>query len=386
MEALNHTERSNITDHEGPESDGDDYNNEETDNVTKIVFVTAYIIIIIFSLVGNSLVIHLVRTRGHIRKNPFNWLLANTAVADAIDVITASSFLLPQLLVGNRWIPGIVGKILVKIIPYLLLVSICVAIWTLTVIAADRYLAIVSVQPRTLSSRSVVRVIVALWLCGGVIFSGQLYKFQTEVTEDGTTERYDDWHVSEKTSETIYKAEMILRFVLTYAAPLIIMTIFYSLIGLFLWRHKPPGHVNRQAYAKQARNRRAVIKMLITAVTVFTICWFPVHFDHIMSKFYEEAYEGVPTIVQYFFYWLAHANAAIHPWLFIAFSENLRAETKAIFRCAWYWTPYSQNQLPATTSTQSLRVTSLQSKPSTYLAAPRSLNDMNSNLGLETKF
>ena len=386
MEALNHTERSNITDHEGPEGDEDDYSNEVTDNVTKIVFVTAYIIIIIFSLVGNSLVIHLVCTREHIRENPFNWLLANTAVADAIDVITASSFLLPQLLVGFRWIPGILGTILVKIIPFLLLVSICVAIWTLTVIAADRYLAIVSVQPRTLSSRSVVRVIVALWLCGGVIFSGQLYKFQTEVTEDGTTERYDDWHVSEETSETIYKAEMILRFVLTYAAPLIIITIFYSLIGFFLWRHKPPGHVNRQAYEKQARNRRAVIKMLITAVTVFTICWLPVHVDHIMSEFYDEAYKGVPTIVQYFFYWLAHANTAIHPWLFIAFSGNLRAETKAIFRCAWYWTPHSQNQLPATTSTQSLGVTSLQSKPSTYLAAPRSLNDMNSNLGLETKF
>ena len=43
MEALNHKERSNITDHEGPESDGDDYNNEETDNVTKIEIGRAHV-------------------------------------------------------------------------------------------------------------------------------------------------------------------------------------------------------------------------------------------------------------------------------------------------------------------------------------------------------
>ena len=149
-------------------------NNKETMDVIKIILIVAYVIILLFSLIGNSLVIHIVRTRVNIRKNPFNWLLVNTAIADLVDVITASAFSIPYFLCGECWFSGVLGTILCKLISFFLGVSICVAVWTLTVIAADQYQAVVSIQKKAMSSKSVVHCIVAVWFIAGVLLSVQL--------------------------------------------------------------------------------------------------------------------------------------------------------------------------------------------------------------------
>ena len=384
MEVMNYTDNSTVTG--PPEKEKDEEHIEEVDDVIKTTIISAYVVILLFSFVGNSIVIHLVRTRMKIRKNPFNWLLVNTAIADLVDVITASAFSLPYFLCEYCWISGIIGTIICKVIPFFLVVSICTSIWTLTVIAADRYLAIVCIQRRPLSSRTVVRSIIALWLCAGLIFCGQLYKFKTEETEDGAPECYHEWHDDPEMSALFYKVEMIVRVVITYAVPLVIMAVLYSLIAYFLWMHKPPGHVNQQAYAKQARKRRAVIKMMMTAVAVFALCWLPAHVSHIMSEFYFDAYVSIPDFFKWLFFWFAHANAAIHPWLFIIFSENLRVETKEIFRNVWNRKRgrFQQPNLRSS-SQQSLGFSALELTASRYFASSRSSIDK-SILSLDTKF
>ena len=320
-----------------PDEEDFDADMTEIDDVTKIVTIGTYAIIFLFSFLGNSLVIHIVRTRVSIRRNAFSWLLVNTAVADLLDVITASAFMVSFILVEHHWISGVLGGILCKLIAYCLPVSICVSIWTLTIIAIDRYLAIVCTATirnrKPLSPRSVVRSIIAVWLLAGLIFSFELYKYRVDEEEGEGAVCHHEWRVeSEELSVILYQAEMIVKIVIAYAVPLVIITVLYSLIARFLWTHKPPGHVNLQVHVKRTRKHRAVIKMMVTAVVVFALCWLPVHVAHIMSEFYTDAFESIPIIIRVLLYWLAHANAAIHPWLFIFFSENLRRETKVIFQ------------------------------------------------------
>ena len=224
---------------------------------------------------------------------------------------------------------------LCKLIPFLLTVSICVSIWSLVIIAADRYLAIVCTvcqNKRPLSSRSVLRCIVAVWFFAGLIFSWELYTYKVEEVDVDVAQCYAQWHESEELSIILVKAEMIVKLAITYVIPLVIMGVLYSLIAKFLWSHKPPGNASQLAHAKRTRSFRGVIKMLMTAVAVFALCWLPVHVSHIMSVFFRDSYDTIPFIIQGLLYWAAHANAAIHPWLFIAFSENLRKETKEILQ------------------------------------------------------
>lgn len=379
---MNQTENSTA-----PLNDGErigDEGIEELNEATKTGVIGGYAIILLFSIVGNSIIIHLVRTRTNIRMNPFNWLLFNTAVADLLDVITASVFSVPSVLCGDCWLSGMVGTIFCKLIPFFLVVAICVSIWTLTVIAADRYLAIVCIRRRPLSSRTVVCSIITLWLLAGLIFSGELYKFTVDEVEGEVALCYPDWNrESEEISTIFHQAEMIVKVVVTYAVPLVIMTVLYSLISYFLWKQKPPGAVNQEAYVKQMRKRRAVIKMLITAVAVFALCWLPVHVGHIMPHFYKDAYSAIPSTLRLLFFWLAHANAAIHPWLFIAFSENLRGEAKAIFHNIRKRSPFKHPKL--STSSQPSLFTNVELAGSREIAQSRSSVNV-STLSLDTKF
>ena len=322
----------NYTEPDEPDSGGDEFT-YESEKTAKMIMIGLYVIIFLFSLVGNSLIIHLVRTRKSIRKNQFYWLIVNTAVADLVDVIAASAVSI--LLFGFADQPdlGVFGTVLCKGLPYLLVVSICAAIWTLTVIAVDRYLVIVCLRRRAQSSRSVLRSIITVWLCAALVSSVFLYKYKTEKNEDGTIQYcYEEWHENEEMNNTFFNAEVILKVVLTYAVPLVVIAILYFLISKFLWTRKPPvSDVNQQAYIKQVKKRKTLIKMLITVVTVFAVCWFPIHVSHIMPEFYRDEYFDIPMVFRWLFFWLAHANAAIHPWLFIAFGEHLRRGANEIY-------------------------------------------------------
>ena len=337
MEYLNHTSNATASYDLEYEEGGNEEAKEEVNAVTKIAIVGAYVIIFLFALVGNSLIIHIVRTCGNIRKNPFNWLLVNTAAADLVDVMTASAFSIPYFLCGDCWVSGIVGALLCKLIPFFLVVSICTSIWTLTVIAADRYLAIVCIGREPLSQKAVMRSIVAVWLFSGVVCSGQLYKFKAELSEEMEPLCEPEWHEDEEISILLYKVEMIVRVIITYSLPLLIMAALYSLIAFHLRRHETPGSLSRRqkAFVKQVKKRRGVIKMMIITVTLFAVCWFPVHISHIMADFYSDTYDNIPRILIWLLSWFAHANSAMHPWLFIIFSENLRMETKRIFQVLW---------------------------------------------------
>ena len=313
------------------EPEGEDEFTYESYKTAIMIMIGLYVIIFLFSLVGNSLIIHLVRTRKSIRKNHFYWLIVNTAVADLVGVIASSADFI--LLFGFGDQPGVFGIVLCKGLPYLLYVSICAAIWTLTVIAVDRYLVIVCLRRQALSSRSVLRSIITVWLCAALVSSVYLYKYKTEMDEDGTVQYcYEQWHENKEMDDTFFKAEVILKVVLTYAVPLVVIAILYFLIARFLWTRKPPvSYVNQQAYIKQVKKLKTVIKMLITVVTVFAVCWVPVHVSMIMPEFYQDEYSDIPVVLRWLFFWLAHANAAIHPWLFIAFGEHLRRGTNEIY-------------------------------------------------------
>lgn len=178
-----------------------------------------------------------------------------------------------------------------------------------------------------------LRCIAAVWFLAGLIFSWELYTYNVDEVDVDVVVCYAQWHVeSEELSIILDKAEMIVKAAITYAVPLVIMGVLYSLIAKFLWSHKPPGIDTQLAHAKRTRNFRGVIKMLMTAVAIFALCWLPVHVCHIVSIFYRDIYNTIPFIIQGLLFWVAHANAAIHPWLFIAFSENLRREAKGILQ------------------------------------------------------
>lgn len=273
-------------------------------------------------LLGNSLVIFVVHRHPKLRTT-FNMLIVNMAASDILDVMTAVPLSVTYLYKDAKWFSGGFAVFLCKFLPFLAYLSIGASVLTLTIMTFDRYLAIVHTMRRPLSTRLTLVGISLTWIISAAIFATELYKFKL-FNASGHVICVPRWVEDLQESLKITSNEMVIRFVLLYAIPLLTMVALYSRIVLHMWKRKAPGeHIdkNHQHIEKQ---KRKVISMLVTIVTLFALCWLPAHICHFLVTFDYALYRCLPTSLISAFYFWTHANAAINPCLYLIFNESFR--------------------------------------------------------------
>ena len=282
----------------------------------------AYFIVFVVAMLGNAFVIFVVYRHPKL-KTTFNMFIVNMAAADILDAVTAVPYSIAYLHQGGKWFPGRFALFLCKLVPYLAFLSIGASVLTLTVISFDRYLAIIYTLRRPLSPRLTVVAIVSTWIISSAVFGTELYKFQLYDTPAGII-CAPRWVPDLVESHKITLYEMVVRFFLLYAIPLLAMAFLYSRIILHLWKRKAPGEHIDKNHKRVQRQKRKVITMLLTIVTIFAICWLPAHINHFILTFDYDTYRCLPASVVLTFYFLTHANSAINPCLYLIFNESFR--------------------------------------------------------------
>ena len=80
--------------------------------------------------------------------------------------------------------------------------------------------------------------------------------------------------------------------------------ICYTRIGLHIWRRVGIGAMTQQQRSNQIQSKRRTIKMLITVVVVFAICWLPVSLLNLFLNIYIRGVQGglvkIPLLTKYF--------------------------------------------------------------------------------------
>jgi hypothetical protein len=292
------------------------------DEGTRIGLTVAHVFVLLAAVTGNSFVIHLVRTKNKMKVS-FNFLVVNMAMADMIDALCSVPSNITYLYVNTRWFPGFLGTFLCKVNYFLILVSILVSTTTMTVIAIERYLATTQVLKRPLSLSAVKRVIAVIWILACLMSVNELIKMNVD-------NYYGEYHCIVNYSwKEYYIIEMIIKFAVTYAFPVWTMTILYSVIVCLLWKKAPVGEDINEYNRRLHKQKKGIIKKLVTIVTIFALCWLPVHVIHFLGSFHYDLYVCLPKWVVLVFYWLAHANSAINPFLYLMLTKNSRALFKA---------------------------------------------------------
>lgn len=245
------------------------------------------------------------------------------AASDILDVITAVPLSVAYLFVSVKWFPGGFGVFLCKLLPFLAYLSMGASVLTLTVMTIDRYFAIVRPMRRPLSKQLTMVAISLTWLISGAIFATELYKFRL-FNDSGQVICAPRWVENILDSHKITVFEMVIRFVLLYLVPLLTMAKFYFQIVLHLWKRKAPGvHIDKNQ-KRIEKQKRKVVRMLVTIVTLFAVCWLPAHVNHFLLMFNFKVYSCLPTSLTLTFYFLTHSNAAINPCLYLVFNESFR--------------------------------------------------------------
>lgn len=293
----------------------------------KVLRIVPYCILLIVSLLGNSVIIAVVWKEQRMRRT-VNFFIVNMSVADLLITLY-----MPRSMSvwysGYQWqVRGTIGLIFCKFAVFTHQTAICVSIFTVVAISCDRFFAVV-LPLKTIITKTVCKVILAIiWILSVVIRLPMLYGLETGY------DKYGKWSCSLSLDEAFNigaeKAYYNFTLIGLFAVPLSVTVILYTAILISLKLRKVPGEEVLQSMGRQKRRdaviKRKVLRMVMIVVAVFVLCWILYFVQLILFSYKIE----VSCDVKFLRLFLAHLNSAINPCLYLLLNENFRGGVKNI--------------------------------------------------------
>ena len=305
-----------------------------------IGMTAAYAVIFLVALFGNSFGLFVVLKKSS-SKSTTNLFIANMAVADLLLTFTMMPLSVVLFYRGNLWFGGTLGTVTCKALFYVIPISISASVFTLTFISVDRMYAIfyplkekIFQKPKFLSA--------IIWILSIVLMIPYIILLQVEYDPNADVyycvlvpewpwADHNDLTSEEKSRKT--KIFHIVVFITLYVLPLFVTGTNYSLISRKLWLRKIPGNVADRNRDMAAKSKRKVVRLLVTVCVVFALCWFPVYVNHYFWYVRPDQLHLLPMEVRVTFLWLAHANSAINPCIYLVLNNDFRKTFFAALVC-----------------------------------------------------
>ena len=293
------------------------------DHDTIVVSMTIlYVITMILALAGNTLLIYIVWKKPGAR-NPTSFLFVNMAVADLIVAVFQMPVSITQFYVSGS--SYFLDSFNCRFLYYAVYVSCLASIFCLTVMAFDRYFAVVHPFRRSIWFRKPKIITPIIWISPTALMSITPVVFKLV------------------RGRCRIKMSLILPlnasfFAFGFLLPFAVISVLYTLVARKMWLHEAPrDHNVSETQREQEIPKKKVIRMLIIVVVVFVVCWLPMH----VYQMHEAVSLGVggrgamwdPYVIIYISYWLSQANSAINPWLYIGLNGKMKAAFKNMIRC-----------------------------------------------------
>ena len=297
----------------------------------KAARITAYCVLMITSLVGNSVVITVVWREARMRKT-INFFIVNMCVADLLITLY-----MPRVVsisyAGFEWqISGLPGLIFCKLSVFMHQTAITASIFTVVAISCDRFFAVVF-PLRIFITKKVCRIIIAvIWISSvsiplPMLYALELVKVHGEIGKLGCFLSLDD--AFKKGAEKFYYKFTLISL---FAVPLSVIVILYSAILVTLKLRKFPGEeTSGNAQREQRRGaviQKKVLRLVLIVVAAFILCWLLYFIRFILYSYKIQ----VSCEVLFWRLFLAHFNSALNPCLYFVLNENFREGFKNILR------------------------------------------------------
>ena len=302
----------------------------------KIGGTVAYCLIIIVSLVVNSLIVILLSKTPNLKK-PINYFIANMASSDLLYPIFVIPWNLSNLHTNCSFIiVAQLGQALCKLLPFFRNVSIVVSIQNLILIAVDRFGAVVfPLRSPLIRSKLCPCFILATWIVAVAVNSPYLFIFElVEYPERA-------WCVVEW-EKLFGEPSSVNSFVLaTYSLvifiPVLLLVILYSIIVIKLKTQAHPGEQSANSQQQRDRRNRNVLQMSIAIVTVFVFCWLPFSINFLIIQYQDTVTHFSCSFWIYYAvaFYMANAYCAINPVICFMFSSNYRKALKRLIKCSF---------------------------------------------------
>uniref|UniRef100_A0A665WAJ6 Neuropeptide Y receptor type 2 n=1 Tax=Echeneis naucrates TaxID=173247 RepID=A0A665WAJ6_ECHNA len=297
----------------------------------QVILILAYSIIILFGVIGNSLVIYVVYKFKNLH-TVTNFFIVNLAVADLL----VNTLCLPFTLVYTLYDEWKFGQVLCFMLPCAQGLAVHVSTITLNIIALDRHRSIIY-HMETKMSKDMCTVVIAITWAVSALLASPLAIFREYGTFDLSPDKSiqvctEKWPES-SINGSFYSISMLL---VQYGLPLAINSIAYIRIWNKLKTHMALGGRN-----DRHQRRKKTTKMLLTMVVVFAVCWLPFHafqlaVDIDSTVLYMEDFKLLFTVFHIVAMCSTFANPILYGWM----NNNYRSAFLSVCKC---YRPFSRS-------------------------------------------
>jgi len=269
-----------------------------------------YVAIFLIGVLGNGLVLFVV-AKFKSMQTITNRFIACLSISDLLICLFAIPFT-PINALMTSWI---FGKVLCRLVPIILVLSVFVSSLTSVVIALDRYMVIVHPHTPRMTENTQIGIIISIWLLAA-----------SAAIPIGIYTTLDEWNgaitCQEKwpsTNAPIIYTWMV--FSLQLVIPAIIITVCYTRVSIQLARRSRKRVGSRDYYREKAEVQRnhKINRMLIAMIAIFILCWLPLGLFHLVMKILPPDYQ---IIVFLFVHVIAMSSVIYNPFLYGWMNEN----------------------------------------------------------------
>ncbi|XP_022594060.1 neuropeptide Y receptor type 2 [Seriola dumerili] len=290
----------------------------------QVILILAYSTIILFGVIGNSLVIYVVFKFKNLR-TVTNFFIVNLAVADLL----VNTLCLPFTLIYTLYGEWKFGQVLCFMLPCAQGMAVHVSTITLNIIALDRHRSIIYHTETKMSKDMCAVVIVITWAVSALLAS-PLAIFREYGTFDLSPDESiqvctEKWPGSSMNG-SIYSISMLL---VQYGLPLAINSVAY----IRIW-NKLKNHMTHGGRNDRHQRRKKTTKMLLTMVVVFAVSWLPFHafqlaVDIDSTVLYMKDFKLLFTV----FHIVAMCSTFVNPILYGWMNNNYRSAFLSVCKC-----------------------------------------------------
>ena len=292
-----------------------------------------FALIFVIGLIGNGTLIYVFFRFRSMRTIP-NTYIMSLAIGDLM-VITGAMPFISTIYTFESW-PY--GEFVCKMSEFIRDVSIGVTVLTLTMLSAERYVAIVLPMRHIAHQDKTLAIALTIWLISIILaIPGAYNSFVWEVWIANEKVIYVCYPFPEHLGDWYPKMIVLAKFLFLYAIPLMLIASFYIMMARHLIKslRNPVG--KNLSHSKQIRARTKIAKIVLGFVLIFAVCFFPSQVFMLWYYFYPNAsdhYNGFWHIWRIIGFVLVFVNSCLNPVALYIISGAFRAYFKrCLFNC-----------------------------------------------------
>ena len=292
----------------------------------KIAQMFGYYVMILLSLIGNTVVIKAIKRIGRtVRRQVHYIFIVNLSVADLLLAVENIPITYTHLLLNGAWkVEGRFGNFLCQFDMFLSAIFILSSNLTIVAIALEKFCGIFFPMKKFVSRKRAYLILASTWLVGALYSLPLFFFVNLRKYPDGKLQCFICIHCEKIVQWFVFQTMLL-------ATGFIITLALYSAIGIKIWLRKMPGiHLYEVQRKTQAKKYKA-LKMLALLVVVFYISFIPfwIYQLSLHFGFHDKLASHHGQIAAF----LMFCNGAINPVIYSLYNLEIRSEFKSLFCC-----------------------------------------------------